>query len=323
LSNLNIWNYFFYKYLEIIENIYIKKTLNNYKKNFINNPRAHNKTNLCSKKYKLRLFCVSSHSIKLIKLFVLYHFKIGFDEINLSTPYKKINFSQIELKWIKKKNKILNLYNFDFKKFNQTKMINEFFKKKSEKNLNFILDGDEFIFTNSKINLDEYDLNKNNYSCCQINFFNKYNTENKIENTIMRSNDYFSEKKLIFEKNFLEINKLVSIKTLFFLNDNNLFITKGNHKVLNKKKTKYLENFYLLHAKLISFEDIKLRIKFEENRKKNRKNKFESLTSKIFKYNLDKSEARIIWNTNSYQSLKDKDKILDYTFLNLLKTRIK
>jgi hypothetical protein len=139
----------------------------------------------------------------------------------------------------------------------------------------------------------------------------------------MRSNDYFSEKKLIFEKNFLEINKLVSIKTLFFLNDNNLFITKGNHKVLNKKKTKYLENFYLLHAKLISFEDIKLRIKFEENRKKNRKNKFESLTSKIFKYNLDKSEARIIWNTNSYQSLKDKDKILDYTFLNLLKTRIK
>jgi hypothetical protein len=322
MISLNILNLLHLKLVELIENLKINSSLKKYKKSYLHYLKQSNKTYLYSKKHKLKLFCVSSNSLDIIKLFILYHFKIGFDEINIKTPHKSINFSKAELKWIKKKKKIVNLYNFDFKNFDQSKMINKFFKKNLEKSINFILDGDEFIFTNKKINLDLYNLIKNNYSCCQVNFYNKYNSPKNMENSIMRSEDYFSEKKLIFEKDYLKINKLVSIKTLFFINDNNLSITKGNHKILNKKKTKYLDDFYLLHAKLISFEDIKLRVKFELNRKKNRKNKLESLTSKIFHKEITKKEINNIWSLNTYKSLKDKSKILDYSLRNILNTKI-
>lgn len=316
--NLKTLEYVRFKYYEYIENINIKKSINQYNNLYIKKQNQINKTFLFSNKYKIKLYCISSNPLKIIKSFILYHFKIGFNEINLKTPYKRINFTKNELKFIKKNNKILNLYTFNFNEFNQTKMINDFFKKNFEESINFILDGDEFIFTNNKINLDRYRLSENNYSCCQINFYNNKNTKSKISNLIMRPKKFFSEKKLIFEKNFRKINELVSIKTLIFKNDCNLLITKGNHKIINKKKTRYLNNIFLLHAKLITFDDILLRINFEKNRIKKRKNHYESLTSKIFHKNITKKEMENLWRTNSYLNLKDSDKILDYSLKNIL-----
>ena len=95
--NLKILNYARFKYYEFIENIHIKKSINEYNNLYIKKQSQINKTFLFSNKYKIKLYCISSNPLRIIKSFILYHFKIGFDEINLKTTHKRINFTKNEL----------------------------------------------------------------------------------------------------------------------------------------------------------------------------------------------------------------------------------
>ena len=296
---LSIKKNLFFKFITYLEEFEYKILLNFYSKIYLSNKNSINNTFFESEK-KIGLVVVSDSTIISIRKFIKYHFSIGINEIYISTSKKITGFNNLFL--ISRK----------FKDYDQKKITNQLihlaFKNKCE--YVFILDDDEFLFSNKRINLDR--VHKNFIFSVQINFLSK--RVYKKNDYTFRFKNYYSEKRLIFNKD-MNINKYISKKLILVKKNSSFkFITKGNHNYNNRIYQNLASNsIFLLHLKLINNNDIKKRVLFEKNRNLVRKNRYESITSSYF-YNLSKDDLKIIWNLNSID-LADKRKtfIRDYS----------